>query len=137
LTNSNEPELVREIKSVIQRVYEYVARAARPVSAREIVTAMPEASRSSITFALTRLVREGDLRRTGRSRYAATGEEDPTIGASDDDEYLFDLLERVRPTLTFADLAFLYEVIESSRRLTPEVFRNARGRSRRRTSSGY
>ena len=132
---SEAEELVREIKSVIQRVYEYVSAARRPVSAREIVTAMPESSRSSITFALTRLVREGDIKRSGRGRYTAAGDDDPTVQDPEDDEYLFDLFERIRPTLTFADLAFLFEVVESSRRLIPEAFRAARNRSRRRVGA--
>jgi hypothetical protein len=132
LPMSDSEELIRETKAVIQRVYEYVAAARRPVSAREIVTAMPESSRSSITFALTRLVREGDLKRSGRGRYEAAGENDPTVQDPEDDEYLFDLFERIRPILTFGDLAFLYELVESSRRLVPEAFRSARNRSRRR-----
>jgi hypothetical protein len=132
LTNGNEPELVREVKAVIQRVYEYVAKANRPVPAREIVTALPECSRSSITFALTRLVREGDLKRSGRGRYTSAGEDDPTVRDPEDDEYLFDLLERMRPVLPFSDLAFLYEIVEASRRLIPEAFRAARERSGRR-----
>jgi len=124
--------LVAGIKAVIQRVYEYVAGAGRAVSTREIITAMPDASRSSITFALTRLVREGDLKRVGHGRYVAAGEDDATVRRDDDDEYLFDLLERVRSTLPFADLAFLYELIEASRRLIPEAFRAARERSKKR-----
>jgi predicted transcriptional regulator of viral defense system len=129
LTESPE---VNEPKAVIQRVYEYVAGARRAVSVREVVTALPDASRSSITFGLTRLVREGDLRRLGRGRYEVIQTvNDPTIEEADDEEYLFSLLERVRSTLSFTDLAFLYEIIESSRRLTPEVFRRARERSRR------
>jgi hypothetical protein len=102
------------------------------VSAREVITSLPDASRSSITFALTRLVREGDLKRSGRGRYVSAGDDDPTVQDPEDDEYLFDLFERIRPTLTFGDLAFLYELVESSRRLTPEAFRAARNRSRRR-----
>ncbi len=124
--------MVHEIKSVIQRVYEYVLKANRPVPAREIVTALPDSSRSSITFALTRLVREGDSKRSGRGRYTSSGQDDPTIEKPEDDEYLFDLFERIRPALTFADLAFLFEVVESSRRLIPEAFRAARDRSGRR-----
>lgn len=93
---------------------------------------MPESSRSSITFALTRLVREGDIKRSGRGRYEAAGDDDPTLEKPEDDEYLFDLFEKLRPTLTFGDLAFLYELVESSRRLIPEAFRAARLRSQRR-----
>jgi predicted transcriptional regulator of viral defense system len=127
-----EPILIRDTKAVIQRVYEYVLKARGPVPAREIVTALPDCSRSSITFALTRLVREGDLKRSGRGRYTSAGEDDPTVQAPEDDEYLFELFERIRPTLGFTDLAFLYEVVESSRRLIPEAFRSARDRSNRR-----
>ncbi len=131
-THLTEGPLVQQTKAVIQRVYEHVAGAKRPVSTRELITAMPEASRSSITFALTRLVREGDLLRLGHGRYVAAGDDDPTVQTEDDDEYLFDLLERGRGTLSFADLAFLYELIESSRRLIPEAFRAARQRAKRR-----
>lgn len=132
LTTSNSNDFVRETKSAIQRVYEHVLAARRPVSAREIVTALPETSRSTITFALTRLVREGDLKRSGRGRYTATGDDDPTVQRPDDDEYLFALFEQIRPTLTFADLTFLYELVEASRRLIPEAFRSARDRAGRR-----
>jgi predicted transcriptional regulator of viral defense system len=135
LTDSIEPDIIRETKAVIQRVYEYVAKANRPVPAREIVTALPECTRSSITFALTRLVREGDLKRSGRGRYTSAGEDDPTVEQPEDDEYLFDLFERIRPTLSFGDLAFLYELVEASRRLIPEAFRAARRRSRRHRTS--
>ena len=132
LTIDNETDIVRETKAVIQRVYEYVLTAKRAVPAREIVTALPDCSRSSITFALTRLVREGDLRRSGRGRYTASGRDDPTLERPEDDEYLFDLFERIRTTLPFADLAFLFELVESARRLIPEAFRAARDRSGRR-----
>jgi predicted transcriptional regulator of viral defense system len=131
-----EVPFVQQTKAVIQRVYEHVAAAKRPVSTRELITALPDASRSSITFALTRLVREGDLRRVGHGRYVTTDESDPTVRSEEDDEYLFDLLERVRGTLSFADLAFLYELIESSRRLIPEAFRIAREHAKRRPRSG-
>ena len=117
-------------KSVIQHVYEYTCAAGRPVSVRELITAFPDASRSSVTFALTRLVREGDLKRSGHGRYSATGAEDPTLTLPGDDEYLFDLFERIRPNLPFADLAFLFEVVEATRRLAPEAFRQARAHSR-------
>lgn len=124
--------MIAETKAVIQRVYEYVLKANRPVPAREIVTALPECSRSSITFALTRLVREGDLKRSGRGRYTSSGLDDPTLMLPEDDEYLFELFERIRPILSFADLTFLYELVEAARRLIPESFRAARGRSGRR-----
>lgn len=129
LTNDN---FVQRTRTVIQRVYEHVTGAGRPVSTRELITALPEASRSSVTFALTRLVREGELKRIGQGRYVATGDDDPTARFEEDDAYLFDLLERVRGTLPFADLAFLYELIEASRRLIPEAFRAARERAKRR-----
>jgi hypothetical protein len=130
--DNDEPQIVRETKAVIQRVYEYVLKANRAVPAREIVTALPECSRSSITFALTRLTREGDLKRFGRGRYTSTGQDDPTLQPPEDDEYLFGLFEQIRPTLSFADLAFLYELVEAARRLIPEAFRSARDRSTRR-----
>jgi hypothetical protein len=130
----HHPDLIHETKAVIQQVYEYVAKASRPVAAREIVTALPHCSRSSITFALTRLVREGDLKRSGRGRYTSAGDDDPTVQQPEDDEYLFALFETIRPTLNFTDLAFLYEIVEAARRLTPEAFRTARDRSRRRTN---
>jgi hypothetical protein len=130
LSLDRKPPAVSEAKAVIQRVYEYVRAAGRTVSTREIITAMPESTRSSITFALTRLVREGDLKRSGHGRYSVTGEDDPTVRSGDDDEYLFDLFERIRPILPFTDLAFLYELAESSRRLTPEAFRAARSHSK-------
>jgi predicted transcriptional regulator of viral defense system len=132
LTNDNSSALGRETKAIIQRVYEYIASASRPVSARELVTAMSDCSRSAITFALTRLVREGDLKRVGRGRYIGSGEDDPTVQDPEDDEYLFTIFERIRPVLSFAELAFLYELAESARRLIPEAFRAARNRSRRR-----
>ena len=132
LTIDNDPDIVQETKAVIQRVYEYVLVAKRAVPAREIVSAMPNCSRSSITFALTRLVREGDLKRSGRGKYTSSGGDDPTVERPEDDEYLFDLFERMRPVLPFADLAFLFELTEAARRLIPETFRAARNRSGRR-----
>jgi hypothetical protein len=133
LPEGNTPLIVHETKAAIQKVYEYVTKADRAVPAREIVSALPECSRSAVTFALTRLVREGDLQRSGRGRYTSTGSDDPTVIAPEDDDYLFDVFERIRPVLPFADLAFLYEVVEAMRRLTPEAFRSARSRSQRRT----
>jgi len=57
-------------KSTMQQVYEFVVRSGRIVQTREIVAAIGAQSVSSVTFALTRLVREGNLERTG---YARTG----------------------------------------------------------------
>ncbi len=117
-------------KSVTQLVYEYVVAAGRTVSAREIVTALPEKTRSSITFALTRLTREGSLRRMEHGRYRASAgtEKDPSL-EREDDRYLGELFERIRPVLQFSDLAFLYEIVAAARRLAPEAFRVARTRN--------
>ncbi len=119
------------VKSVTQLVYEYVLATGRTVSARELVTALPEKTRSSITFALTRLTREGSLKRLehGKYRAALTTEKTPDLDR-DDDRYLGELFERIRPVLQFADLAFLYEIVGAARRLTPESFRSARLRAK-------
>jgi predicted transcriptional regulator of viral defense system len=117
-----------ESKSVTQLVYEYVTAAGRVVSSREIVVAFPDRTRSSITFALTRLTREGSLKRTEHGRYSAAstaGRDDAEIERGDD-QYLADLFERIRTSLQFADLAFLYEVVTAARRLAPQSFRKAR-----------
>lgn len=118
-------------KSATQLVYEYAVAAGRTVSARELVTALPEKTRSSITFALTRLTREGSLKRLEHGRYRATigTERNPSI-EREDDQYLAELFERIRPQLQFADLAFLYEIVAASRRLIPETFRVARVRAK-------
>jgi hypothetical protein len=117
-------------KSTTQLVYEYIAAAGRTVSSREVVTALPEKTRSSITFALTRLTREGSLRRLehGRYRAAKNVEKDPSLEL-EDGRYLGELFERIRPVLQFPDLAFLYEIVAAARRLAPEAFRVARTRN--------
>jgi hypothetical protein len=120
-----------EVKSVIQRVFEYVSAAGRAVSAREVITSLPDASRSAITFALTRLTRDGDIRRSAVGRYCIPDERElPQFDPIEDDAYLNRLFEAIRPALSFPDLAFLYEVVQASRRLTPEVFQTARRRTK-------
>jgi predicted transcriptional regulator len=118
------------VKSVTQAVYEYIVAAGRVVSARELVTALPEKTRSSITFALTRLTREGSLKRLEHGKYRASTIADKTPEVDrEDDRYLDELFERIRPQLQFSDLAFLYEIVAAARRLIPETFRSARRRA--------
>ena len=63
-----------EEKSITQRVYEFVLRSGHAVRSREIAAAVGATSLSAVTYALTRLVREGNLQRTGYGEYAAPSE---------------------------------------------------------------
>ncbi len=116
-------------KSVMQRVYEHVVRAGRPVRTREIVAAVGALSVSSVTFALTRLVREGNLRRTGYAAYALPAEDapnDPPACVLEPlrlDARLTHIFETIRPSLSFEDLSFLYNVVLTAMRLAPDLFR--------------
>ena len=114
-------------KSTMQRVYEFVVRSGRDVQTREIVAAIGAQSVSSVTFALTRLVREGNLERTGYARYRARStparsERDP-LEPLLEDERLKRIFEAVRPNLRFDDLAFLYHIVLTTMRLAPDLFR--------------
>ena len=115
-------------KSVTQLTYEYVLRAGRIVRAREISAAVGAHSVSSVTFALTRLVREGSLQRTGYGEYAAPMARELVDGATPLDPFRHDkrlsaIFEAIRPALSFQDLSFLYNVVLSAMRLAPDLFR--------------
>ena len=115
---------MREETSVAQRVYEFVVRADRDVRTREIVAAVGANSVSAVTFALTRLVREGNIERVGYARYRLAGSiERATL---DDggvlDERLSRIFEAIRPALNFDDLAFIYRIVLMARRLAPDLF---------------
>lgn len=115
---------MREDTSVAQRVYEFVVRAGRDVRTREIVAAVGAHSVSAVTFALTRLVREGNLERVGYARYRvpnSDADEDTQLTAILDDR-LEQIFEAIRPVLNFRDLAFIYRVVLMARRLAPDLF---------------
>ena len=119
-----------EDKSVTQRVFEFVLRAGHPVRSREIVTAIGATSLSSVTYALSRLVREGNLQRTGYGEYAAPPESEGITDSTPLDPFRSDkrlttIFEAIRPCLSFEDLSFLYNVVLSARRLAPDLFRSA------------
>jgi predicted transcriptional regulator of viral defense system len=124
------------MKTVVQQVYEYILRAQRMVTSREVMSALPEANHSSVSFALTRLVRDGSLERVGYGQYRATAlpGDERSKETEQDGAYLADLFETIRPALNFRDLAFLYEIVGVTRRLLPEAFREARDRGRPRNS---
>ena len=111
-------------RSVAQRVYEYIVRAGRPVKTREVVAAVGAQSVSAVTFALTRLVREGNLSRVGYATYRVA---DDSAQAPQPDAQLGDRLraifEQIRPVLSFDDLTFLYDVVVTAKRLAPDLFR--------------
>ena len=114
-------------KSIVQQVYEYTKQVGRPVHTREIVSAVGASSVSAVTFALTRLVREGVLARLSRGEYRAVVEDerlpsvplDPLAG----NEQLARIFEAVRPVLSFEDLSLLYNVVTTTYRMAPELFR--------------
>ena len=107
-------------KSVVQRVYEFVAAAGREVASREVLSAVSDAKASAVTFALSRLARSGELVRTthGRYRVGESPENARVVHILDDPYHLY-LLERIRPVLAFADLAYVYAVFEAGRALVP------------------
>jgi predicted transcriptional regulator of viral defense system len=118
-------------KPITQRVYEYIAVCAREVAAREVVAALGDVTPSSVTFALTRLVRESQLTRTGHGRYCVSSGGATPAGDDDmlADPVLARIFEAIRPVLSFQDLALLYEVVAAARRLAPGLFERARRRS--------
>jgi len=127
-----------EEKSVTQRVFEYVLQAGHPVRSREITAAVGAASLSAVTYALTRLVREGNLQRTSYGEYAAPAEAaaasaDTPLDPFGHDKRLQAIFEAIRPTLSFEDLSFLYNVVLSAMRLAPNLFRYREGSERSET----
>jgi hypothetical protein len=116
---------MREQLSIVQQVYEYVVRAGRAIRTREIVSAIGASSVSSVTFALTRLVREGNLERVGRGRYCVpqqqTGQT-PESGRVELNGRLKYIFETIRPILMFEDLAYLYHLVLTAQRLAPDLF---------------
>jgi hypothetical protein len=120
--------MLRGDMSVVQRVYEFVIRADRVVRTREIVAGVGASSVSSVTFALTRLVREGNLARVGYARYKVSEDADRDSLKTEPralDERLAGIFESIRPVLSFADLAFLYTIVLTARRVTPDLFEQA------------
>jgi predicted DNA-binding transcriptional regulator len=115
---------MRDDTSVSQQVYEFVVRAGRIVRTREIVTALGVRSVSSVTFALTRLVREGNLERVGYGRYRASSAETEIPGPPTLVPRLQKIFEEIRPHLTFEDLSFLYHVVLTAQRLAPDLVRD-------------
>lgn len=116
-------------KSTLQRVYEFVVRSDRDVRTREIVAALGVQSVSSVTFALTRLVREGNIERCGYATYRLPRSEvarptDP-LEPLMRDVRLRRIFEAVRPVLCFEDLSFLYHIVLTAMRLAPDLFRLA------------
>ena len=117
-------------KSVMQSVYEYIVQSGRSISTREIVSAVGASSASAITFALTRLVREGVIARLSRGEYRAVSQDekretvalDPLSG----NEQLARIFESIRPVLSFEDLSLLYNVVLTTLRIAPELFKKAK-----------
>lgn len=100
-------------KSVVQRVFEFVASQAREVTTREVLGAFPDSKSSAVTFSLSRLVKAGELARSSHGRYCValkSGELDdrPIL----EDPFLMYILERVRPVLEFGELVYLYGALE-------------------------
>jgi predicted transcriptional regulator of viral defense system len=116
---------MREDTSVAQRVYEFVVRADREVRTREIVAGVGANSVSAVTYALTRLVREGNLERIGYARYRIPTGAGQDVLAEDGalDARLARIFEAIRPVIHFEDLAFLYRVVLMARRLAPDLFK--------------
>jgi hypothetical protein len=117
---------MRPETSVAQRVYEFVVRADREVRTREVVAGVGAQSVSAVTFALTRLVHEGNLVRVGYARYRLPKDAEPNSDALAEtellDRRLRTIFETIRPVLNFDDLAFLYRVVTAARRLAPDLF---------------
>jgi predicted transcriptional regulator of viral defense system len=115
---------MREEISVVQQAYEYVARAGRIVRTREVVAAVGASSVSAVTFALTRLVREGHLERASYGRYRVTPKTETGVDDSRPalDERLKIIFESIRPVLPFEDLVYLYHVVLIARRVAPDLF---------------
>ena len=109
----------------MQQVYEFVVRAGRIVRTREIVAAIGSPSVSSVTYALTRLVREGNLARVGYASYRTRNDGEVAEFLSLDpfskDLRLKRIFESIRPGLSFEDLAFLYNIVLTSVRLAPDL----------------
>ena len=111
-------------------VYEHVVRAGRPVRTREIVAGIGASSVSAVTFALTRLVREGNIKRVSygvyRNHSSESAEREPDIDELEpliSDKRLLRIFEAIRPVLSFSDLSFLYAVVLAAMRLAPDLFR--------------
>lgn len=111
-------------KTVTQRVYEHVAGAGRVVSTREVLAVLEDCTPSSVTFALSRLVREGNLVRVSHGKYRRREPTEQTADAAPtgpsgswilDDPYLVAIFEKIRPVLEFSELAFLFEALTTAR----------------------
>ncbi len=111
----------------MQQVYEFVVRAGRAVRTREIVAAIGTPSVSSVTYALTRLCREGNIERVGYAEYRIkegnAARESPALEPFANDERMKRIFEAIRPSLSFDDLAFLYNAVLTAMRLAPDLFR--------------
>jgi hypothetical protein len=114
-----------EQTSVVQRAYEFVIRAGRVVRTREVVAALGAESVSAVTFALTRLVREGNLEKVGYAQYRArtTDLEETRRDPTELDPRLRRIFEAIRPVLEFDDLVFLYNIVLTTMRVAPDLFR--------------
>jgi predicted transcriptional regulator of viral defense system len=107
-------------KTIVQRVFEYVSSQGREVTTREVLRAFAEVKASAITFSLSRLARSGELQRTAHGRYAVPHRsETEAVPPLLEDAYLMHILERVRPVLEFAELAYLYGALDVARTSVP------------------
>ena len=115
---------MREHTSVMQQVYEFTVRAGRVVRTREVVAAIGAQSVSAVTFALTRLVREGNLERVGYARYRVReAEAAQPRDVREMNLRLRRIFETIRPALQFDDLVYLYGIVLTAIRVAPDLIR--------------
>ncbi len=119
-------------KTVVQRVFEYVASAGRDVTTREVLGAFPESKASAITFSLSRLVRAGELQRKTHGTYVVGERSDPADATPLlEDPYILHILERIRPVLEFVDLAYVHAALDAGRSAVPaHIAKLARSRAK-------
>jgi predicted transcriptional regulator of viral defense system len=117
---------MREDTSVAQQVYEFIVRAGRTVRTREIVIALGVRSVSSVTFALTRLVREGNIERLGHGIYRVSGAASEPSATPELSTRLARIFEEIRPHLNFEDLSYLHFLVLTVQRLAPDLFKEQR-----------
>lgn len=110
-------------RSIIQLVFQQVQTARRPISVREIAAALPNASASAITFSLSRLVREDQVRRISQGVYEygpvgnvkALGDSTAELDAHDQwfqqESLLTEIFKKVQPVLEFKEFITLYQIV--------------------------
>src|SRR5579863_7509617 len=118
-------------KTVVQRVFEFVASAGKDVTTREVLAAFPDSKASAITFSLSRLVRAGELTRRTHGTYIVGERPDASAAVPLlEDPYILHILERIRPVLEFVDLAYVHAALEAGRSAIPaHIAKLARSRA--------